>query len=362
MLICVDVASSTELHAQPSNDFVSPMMLQSSHGPMTNMAPQQQVPPSFIPQHMIPPTPHSAPANIVFQQSQSPHYAQDLEFAEISPLTSPWLGAYNQNGQPDTGGMPNSQRQMAPSNSPNNRKRRPSPGSGEEDMATARPSTRKRPQAAPPNRMTPSMPPLLNSKKSNLRGTRSANSTPLFPASAAPASRISPVSRNSIITGEVPGDTPSPVDLSMPPPAPPSTGSSNSPLQFVDNHSTSPPLDLPTQGGHNQGMSNQHPQPQPQQQQQQAPAPVAPEHLMPVTPASIMNLGRLGTNSALAPPPITTQGLPQDKPAKAKSTGRSRASTLSATPVGGAKANASNLPLVSPSLKPIRPGACTYIS
>ncbi|THH28968.1 hypothetical protein EUX98_g5231 [Antrodiella citrinella] len=294
---------------------------------------------------MVPPTPHSAPANIAFQQSRSPHYGQDLEFAEISPLTSPWLGAYNHNGQPESG-MQGGQRQMVPSNSSNQRKRRPSPGSGEEELTTARPP--KRSQPAPSNRMTPSMPPLLNNKKSNLRGTRSANSTPLFPAH----------NSRSSIGGEVPGDTPSPVDLSMPPPAPPSTTSSNSPMQFVESHSTTPPLDMHGQS-HNQNMNNQMSQQQPHQQhqqsQQQQPSASAmsSELLMPVTPASIMNLGRLGTNSALAPPPMISPPAPQEKQTRAKSAGRSRASTLSIP--SNAKASNSNLPLISPNLKPIRP-------
>ncbi|TCD70699.1 hypothetical protein EIP91_002075 [Steccherinum ochraceum] len=354
-------ASSTELHAQHSNDFVSPMMLQSSHGSMSNLPPQQQqsVPPNFIPHHMIPPTPHSAPANIVFQQTQSPHYTQELDFAEISPLTSPWLGAYNHNVPPDANGMPSGQRPMAPSSSPSGRKRRPSPGSGEEELSNTRSSARKRAQPGPPNRMTPSMPPLLNSKKSNLRGTRSANSTPVFPATTGPGSRISPGSRNSVGGGEVPGDTPSPVDLSMPPPAPPSTTSSNSPLQFVEGHSTSPPLEMGNQS-HNPSMSNPMSLHTPQQQQhqpsQQHPSQqlMPPDHLMPVTPASIMNLGRLGTNSALAPPPLASPSLGPEKTAKAKPAGRSRASTVSMQS-NPTKSTANSLPLVSPSLKPIRP-------
>lgn len=343
------------------------MMLQSNHDSMGNLPPQQAVPPSFIPQHMITSTPHSAPANIVFQQTQSSHYAQDLDFSEISPLTSPWLGAYNHNGQPDTSGMSSGQRHMVPSNSPNNRKRRPSPGSGEDEVSVGRPSTRKRSQPGPPNRMTPSVPPLVNNKKSNLRGTRSANSTPLFPASAGPGQgrRVSPGSRNSITGSEVPGDTPSPVDLSMPPPAPPSTSLSNSPLQFGDGHPTTPRSDVQGQS-HNTAMRNQIPQQTSHQQQnqhqhqhQQPASIVAPEHLMPVTPASIMNLGRLGTNSALAPPSMTSQPTFLDKPAKAKGTGRARSSTLSTPQASTTKATPSSLPLISPSLKPIRPG--TYI-
>ncbi|KAH8101182.1 hypothetical protein BXZ70DRAFT_114472 [Cristinia sonorae] len=324
------------------------MLLQSGHGSMNNLSSQQSVP-SVLPHHMIPPTPHSAPANIVFQQTQSPHYAQELDFAEISPLTSPWLGAYSHNGHPDAGGMSSGQRQLAPSNSPNNRKRRPSPGSGEEELAATRPSTKKRPQPGQPTRMTPNIQPHLNSKKSNLRGTRSANSTPLFPATA-PGNRISPVARNSISAGEVPGDTPSPVDLSMPPPAPPTTTSSNSPLHFVDSLTPSPQLDLPALVHSMNGQIQQQPQPQ----QQSSASLMTPEHLMPVTPASIMNLGRLGTNSALAPPPLTSLTITQEKTSKAKPAGRTRAATVSNSQTN-TKATTSNLPLISPSLKPIRP-------
>ncbi|KAJ3523010.1 hypothetical protein NM688_g8793 [Phlebia brevispora] len=94
-------AQSTELPPQPSPNFVPPMLLQSTEQNASNMPGQSQQ--NFLAQHVIPPAPHSAPANIVFQNIQSPYplpSPADLDFDEMSPLTSPWLGAYNTNQSP----------------------------------------------------------------------------------------------------------------------------------------------------------------------------------------------------------------------------------------------------------------------
>ena len=75
-------------------------------------------------------------------------------------------------------------------------------------------------------------------------------------------------------------DTPSPVDLSMPPPAPPGEGASG--------------------------------------QQGQA-SPTSPAAIAPVTPAAIMGLGRLGLSSGLAPLDGSVDGAGSSVGAKRKS-------------------------------------------
>ncbi|THH00854.1 hypothetical protein EW026_g1739 [Hermanssonia centrifuga] len=85
-------AQSTELPPQPSPDFVPPMLLQSTEHNVGNMGHHTQH--HFIPHQIIPTAPHSAPANIVFQNIQSPYplpSPAELDFDEMSPLTSPWL-------------------------------------------------------------------------------------------------------------------------------------------------------------------------------------------------------------------------------------------------------------------------------
>lgn len=284
----------------------------------------------FLPHPIIPQAPHSAPANIAFGTYPM---QTDLDFNEISPLTSPWLGAAY--GGPSTQASdsitPSAMQITPPATGGSNHKKRrtSSPGSDEHQpsiapavvSATGRPS-RKRQSST--NRLTPTVGP-VNPKKSNLRGTKSANSTPLFPPTSStsipPIPRMisSPVHRTQTQTlaNDIPGDTPSPVDLSMPPPAPPA-GSS---LQFVQGHSTSPA----GTSGHNTPNS----------------ATASPEQLMPVTPASIMNLGRLGTSSSLTPPSSGGQTQAPENVGKTRSS-RNRASTLN---------SGSN-----PTLKPILPG------
>lgn len=312
------------------------MMLQPQGGPSANHGQNihghgQQ---SYMSQNMIPPAPHSAPANIVFQNIHSPYLPSpaDLDFDEMSPLTSPWLGAYN-TGQasdqagPSRGAPPT--RQQAPH--PGTKRRTQSPGSDDQSM-TGRPSRKRQ---AHVNRLSgmqsgtpPTIPSMSSTRKQSLRGgIRSANSTPLFPAvgsgvaSASGRSNRGGSGRGVPSPNDIPGDTPSPVDLSMPPPAAPQPQA---------------PTDMM------QGMGSNEPTP--------APTP-APEHMMPVTPASIMNLGRLGTDSSLTPqnPPAAGQQMEGTR-TRSKSVGRSRSGTV------GAGSKASNGNLISPALKPIRPG------
>jgi len=112
------------------------------------------------------------------------------------------------------------------------------------------------------------------------------------------------------MAGDGVGDTPSPVDLSMPPPAPPSN-------QMSSSTSSS-----------SQGLDPQ---------------------LMPVTPASMMNLGRLGINTNLA---STSQPSKADPKARAPT----RLRTSMETAARGKPARKSpGGSFVSPSLKAILP-------
>ncbi|KAJ7927591.1 hypothetical protein B0H13DRAFT_1971054 [Mycena leptocephala] len=198
--------NSTELRAQSSVEYVSPMIL--DYSDTYGQHQHQQYPPRGS---------TSAPAHIAFRTTST---QPDLDF-DISPLTSPWLGAHQQ----------------------------PRNASSSEDEATGeRPSRKKH---SPAIRATVPIP-----KKTSSR-SKSANSTPLLRSTRSRKDSIG-----------VPGDTPSPVDLSMPPPAPPADSSSSNNTTSVNSH-VSPGL-------------------RPQ--------------LTPVTPASIMNLGRLGITSSLAKP------------------------------------------------------------
>ena len=268
----------------------------------------------FLPHPIIPPAPHSAPANIAFGTYPM---QTDLDFNEISPLTSPWLGAAygGTSSQVSTSVAPSAIQSTPPAPSgPNNKKRRTSSPASDELQpamtattvsASGRPSRKRQPSI---NRLTPTVAP-IGSKKSSLRGTKSANSTPLFPptssSSIPPIPRMipSPAHRTQAqnLANDIPGDTPSPVDLSMPPPAPP---------QFVQGPSNSPP----GTSGHNTPNSTA----------------ATPEQLMPVTPASIMNLGRLGTSSSLAPPPAPSQPQATEKVGRTRST-RNRSSTVNSS-------------------------------
>ncbi|KAJ7823983.1 hypothetical protein B0H14DRAFT_2825397 [Mycena olivaceomarginata] len=110
-------------------------------------------------------------------------------------------------------------------------------------------------------------------RAASTRGTKSANSTPLMRSTRARKGSIS-----------VPGDTPSPVDLSMPPPAPPADSAAAVP-----------------------------------------PSPATRPQLTPVTPASIMNLGRLGIAGSFAagkPPKKSSMPVSPIVPSPASSSSR----------------------------------------
>ncbi|KAI0090395.1 hypothetical protein BDY19DRAFT_939991 [Irpex rosettiformis] len=355
-------AASADLPPQPSPDFVPPMLLQSSsssqappqiqaynqHPPfMQNNSLQNQLPNPHSQHGTIPSAPHSAPANIVFpnirghlgggsgSNMNSPYgplpSPADLEFDEMSPLTSPWLGAYNATPSSNTPVPSSNQNQqqgltdqsvLQPdmSTGMKRRTRTASPGSDEASGSRGR-STRKR-QAGVPRLPQPHPPPSSRKATNALRGgTKSANSTPVFPSTHGPipltANRPNTRRSATVINGDIPGDSPSPVDLSMPPPAAPATAQ-QAQLEFLlTNNNPSPTGETPME-------SNDQP-------------------ILPVTPSSIMNLGRLGTQSSLTPP----IQKPSKKPA------RQRSATVNSN------AASERTPLISPALKPIRPASNT---
>jgi hypothetical protein len=225
---------------------------------------------------------NSAPANIAFQTNSGPLSAGDLDF-DISPLTSPWLGAHQHSSHP---------RQA--------NKRTASPSGDEGSM---QPSRKRHSPAIRPSNPTHSM-------KKNTRLSKSTTSTPLLRST-----------RSRRDSTAVEGDTPSPVDLSMPPPAPPNYSTSSSSLNGAMHHQTRKSSDV---------------------------------QLTPVTPASIMNLERLGLNSSLTP--ITTQdSMVLKHDGKGKSTARPR---TAGEITGTRKTTRKALP--SPNLKAILPGEIKY--
>ncbi|KAI0252508.1 hypothetical protein BJV78DRAFT_341064 [Lactifluus subvellereus] len=292
------VINSAELHAQssPSTDYISPITLGYVDTSQFRSNNSSQLPPDMhLPPHHMSPShdARSAPANLVFNTTPpiplpSPG---DLDF-DLSPL-SPWMDAY----KPDA---PQQSRRSKRTASPR-----------EEEQVRV---TRQRPSASP------RVPPTPNPMKRTPRGTKSASSTPLLRSTR-------PGGRKNSTSGEIPGDTPSPVDLSMPPPGAPAP----QPECTTSPSSANMPIanSLPT--------SATGPQ----------------QSITPVTPASIMNLGGLGMNSGLAPP---THAVKND--AKGKSGGRGKETSVSAS----TSKKGNGLSLVSPSLKAILPAGNVYAS
>jgi hypothetical protein len=274
---------SSELRPQQNNEYVSPMILQYMETPQESYQNDMQQSQSHHSNnsHYHHLGSNSAPANIAFQTTSVPLSSGELDF-DISPLTSPWLGAHQHSSHP---------RQT--------NKRTASPSG---DEGSSMPS-RKRQSPA----IRPSIP--MQSMKKSSRTSRSTNSTPLL--------RSTRSRRNSTV---MEGDTPSPVDLSMPPPAPPNHPASSTSLNgALQNHVPKSP-DL---------------------------------QLTPVTPASIMNLERLGLNSGL------THAAQDPTVAKQDGKGRSAAKSKAAGDSTGTRKTTrkgSGLPITSPSLKAILPG------
>ncbi|KAF8493405.1 hypothetical protein F5888DRAFT_1723414 [Russula emetica] len=289
--------NSAELHAQssPNTDYISPITLgyvdDTSHYRTNNQPQPQLLPDMHLPPHHMPAShdARSAPANVVFDTTPPMPLPSpgDLDF-DLSPL-SPWMDAY----KPD------------PSQQARRSKRTASPPVDEQaKVARRRPSP------------TPRVPSTPNSTKRARRGTKSASSTPLLRSSRAGGHRNS-------ASVDVPGDTPSPVDLSMPPPGPPA--SVTQPAN-ASSSSVNVPVAISSSAS-------------------------ATGHMTPVTPASIMNLGGLSMNSGLAPP---THAVKKD--GRGKSVGRGKDAFHSAHTKKGSGVT------LSPSLKPILPAGNMYTS
>ncbi|KAG1776349.1 hypothetical protein EV702DRAFT_1109995 [Suillus placidus] len=273
--------SSTELRPLPNPDFLSrigsqypnpsPQDVYSSHvlDPVSLPSPHDA---SVSPQYLRDtrhPGSSSAPANIVFHHTSPPMplpSPPDLDI-DISPLTSPWLEAYHTQRPPN-------KRTISPS---------------AEDAARA---VRKR----GPSTTSPAP-----TVKQSIRYAKSATNTPLL--------RSTKSRRNSTIMET---DSPSPVDLSMPPPAPPGPRHSPPNSAAPSTHETTSPM-------------------------------------TPVTPASIMNLGRLGISSSLT----TSAASTSQKADRVKEPARARIAPDSGAPTKGSKKGA--LPFISPGPKPILP-------
>lgn len=273
--------SSTELRPLPNPEFLSRIGSQYPNPPSQDVYSSHALDPVSLPSphdtsvstQYLRDTRHpgssSAPANIVFRHT-SPSMPlpspPDLDI-DISPLTSPWLEAYHNQRPPN-------KRTISPS---------------AEDAARA---VRKR---------GPSMTSPVPTVKQPIRHAKSATNTPLL--------RSTRSCRNSTVMET---DSPSPVDLSMPPPAPPG----------------------PRQSPPNSAASGTH----------EATSPMTP-----VTPASIMNLGRLGISSSLT----TTAAPTSQKADRVKEPARARKTPDSGAPTKGSRKGA--LPFISPGPKPILP-------
>ncbi|KAH9933066.1 uncharacterized protein B0H18DRAFT_985396 [Fomitopsis serialis] len=250
---------SGELRAQQSPDFVSPLLLQSGAG-LSTMAQQ----------------PHSSRPMSPPLSMPSGSSGADHDFNDISPLTSPWLGPFN-NAQAMQG------------------------SSGRGETSVPRPSRKRQSSIRAAARPGPN----AQQKRTSMRGSRHGP--------------------GHVDMNELPGDSPSPIELPpMPPPAHPPQPPSSFDREMTSATTSASAMGVPSNGA--------------------ASAPA----MTPVTPASIMNLGRLGINS--------DQGATKKK----DGSGRARASSKSANFAEPGRTTRSadkstSVPLVSPSLKPIRP-------
>lgn len=296
----------------------------------------------------------SAPEYIAFQASPHNRLSSPVDLdIDVSPLTSPWLGAQqnhqisslqNQNhsqqqhqhrhmGQlshlssssssSSSSSQGGSQYQSMPLagstlNNNNSNKRSASPTSGEADARK-----RQSPAVRPTNpTFSQHLDQQQQPRRTHRAGSRSTSSTPLLRARSGSTRQrkgsIAGALNTPAAINELPGDSPSPVDLSMPPPAPPA-----------------PPNPLSISSG-----ANNIPSSAVQQSH-------GPSHLTPVTPASIMNLDvkgkRLKISTDSSPGALSNVGSPVSQRSK-----RGLHGGLS----GGTH-------LISPSLKPILPGPST---
>ncbi|KAL1745514.1 hypothetical protein HDZ31DRAFT_36321 [Schizophyllum fasciatum] len=278
---------SSELRPQQSPmEFISPIVLSGyTDGPPTPSSTggggyQDMVPPLNMGRyeqhheshhdHALARGSMSAPANVAF------HQTNDLDF-DVSPLTSPWLGPGGHSGQQNQHQHHDGRNHMV-GHGRVSLKRPSSPGN--EDTVSGGPARKKAPSTRPA---------MVRRSSAQPRGSRSTNSTPLLHASA----------------GMQHDDSPSPVDLSMPPPAPPG----------------------PTNGSG-----------------------ATPEQLMPITPSIMMNMSRFGLTPSMPNDPMSGSATP----------------TQDTTPPAehSTKSNGSMSPsaLVSPGLKAILPAGGSQTS
>ncbi|KZT69960.1 hypothetical protein DAEQUDRAFT_725944 [Daedalea quercina L-15889] len=313
---------SNELRPQVTTDFVSPLLLQSGSGlstlsqPPPNLSPDVSNFPNFLsqPNQMMPSAPHSAPAHIAFDMSPPMSMPSgSSEYNDISPISSPWIGPFS-----------NSQTIHGQSGSTAGLKRRGASSSGDEDTSRPKPMRKRQSSVRALRQGTGS-----HQKHAAMRGSRSANSTPLFSGLARPGINMDVSDMN-----ELPGDSPSPIELPpMPPPANPSHPPSTLEREFTSTSTAPSAMGMPSG----------------------AAPPVS--AMTPVTPASIMNLGRLGINSSFAPPSAAQEpAAPKKKEGGSRARGPSKSATLAESGRSTRSADkAASVPLISPSLKPIRP-------
>lgn len=282
----------------------------------------------------------SAPAHLAFHTTlPSP---TDVGGYDFSPITSPWLEPYQQ-PDPAVQTQQQLQQQLQPSQQLNqgglstpqvratrSSTKRGASSSGEDTGAEGHghgQQVRKRALPSVRSTATPgSGGSGVGQRGRHARGSASLTSTPAMRARSR---------KNSSAAME---DTPSPVDLSMPPPAPPGEGTSNV------------------------GELGQH-------EQAHQMSPTNPTTIAPVTPAAIMGLGRLGLSSGLTPldgaegstsvNPGASSGAAQGKRKSPPKTQSSSGASTSKTTTTTKKASPSSLVGQSPSLKPLLPGGLT---
>lgn len=322
---------------------------------------------------MLPPTPHSAPANIAFNTlstlpSPSPgldpvssasvaggggHHGsgaggngRELDF-DISPLTSPWLEPYGSSGTSNNpAGAGNAITGPAIGTRANKRRNVSSSGDEREVMgndqvgsasitgvktttASGRPARKRQSPSASSSMGTTA----AGGTGGKRRGTRSANSTPLFVA------QFSPISSSGSGQGGpgagmrggvggsggtedvlMPDNTPSPVDPPMPPPAHPLVHPASA-ASVSMSASGSPTASSGQLGGSSAGAGKTG-------------------TILPVTPASIMKLNRTTWENG----------------GSASAGGAGNGGKEGRAKRRGSTATNSNAVGVSPGLKPIRPG------
>ena len=311
------------------------------------------------PQFYHQPGTNSAPEHIAFRR-RSP---KDVDL-DISPLTSPWLGAHQHHSQ-----QSHQQQQQLQGFATTNSNKRTASSSGDE--SSSRPSRKKQspairptlagtgPLSAGSNSGGATVSP--TNKRSSYRTSKSTTSTPLLRGSR---SRRGSTIGTGMTGGEVEGDTPSPVDLSMPPPAPPS--SSDHPEGGNNSNIDMGGMMMMEMGGGEggggemmgfEGMGVE-------------------ARLTPVTPASIMNLGRLGLNTNvntgngnnnLTSQVSTISGNGAQPTRQSRSAVAGMGKLRLATSERGGKGSRGGgrgpaSALISPSLKPILPGTSYPLS